>query len=74
MGITKAEYDKLLADQHGVCAACGWGSKGTLVIDHDHRTNEVRGLLCANCNLLIGHAHDDPEILRGVAKYLEHRS
>jgi Recombination endonuclease VII len=45
------------------------GRKGTH-IDHDHVTDEPRGLLCPNCNLLLGHAHDSAEILAKAISYL----
>ena len=54
--ITGEEYDALLAFQGGRCYICGQEPKSQrLAVDHDHRTNEVRGLLCANdawgCNV-----------------------
>jgi len=46
-----AGYDELLAQQNGVCAICGHPPKTKrLNIDHDHKTMEVRGLLCHKCN------------------------
>ncbi|MBU2665492.1 endonuclease VII domain-containing protein [Actinoplanes bogorensis] len=42
-----------------------------LVVDHCHRTGRVRGLLCAGCNSLIGHARDSPAILTAAAAYLQ---
>jgi hypothetical protein len=42
-----------------------------LILDHEHSTNLARGFLCHHCNLIIGHAHDDPEILKAAAQYLE---
>lgn len=42
-----------------------------LVVDHCHRTGQVRGLLCVACNAMIGQARDRPEVLRAAAAYLE---
>ena len=36
------------------CRICGT-HEGTLCIDHDHETGEVRGVLCHNCNVSLGH-------------------
>lgn len=50
-GITIEEYDTLLASQDGTCNICGGGtSKRHFAVDHNHRTGQVRGLLCARCN------------------------
>ena len=68
--------------QRGLCAACGvykdpWEPTGVanrakyLVVDHDHATGRIRGLLCTQCNIAIGQTHDDPSILRAAAAYLE---
>lgn len=45
--LTKEQYDELLQLQGGVCAIC---SGPATDVDHDHDTNEVRGLLCHSCN------------------------
>lgn len=72
-GITVEEYNGLLKEQEGVCAICGNINRHerSLFIDHDHNTLEVRGLLCRNCNVVLGCAHDNPALLRRAAEYLE---
>lgn len=73
-GITAEQYEQLLEWQGGRCAICGnRPRKKRLAVDHDHRTGEVRGLLCATfCNhKMLGGARENPEILRRAADYLE---
>lgn len=72
-GLTWDEYDLLLACQEGRCAICGGTPRRyALAVDHDHRTGEIRGLLCSRCNhKLLGSANDDPVRLRKAADYLE---
>jgi len=56
------------------CPICGVPFSGmdikSLHVDHDHVTGKVRGLLCLNCNWLIGHAKEDPGTLERAAQYL----
>lgn len=71
-GITLEKYDEMLAAQGGACAICTRPPSGQeLVVDHDHDTDEVRGLLCQNCNIGLGHFRDDPDLLLQVIEYLE---
>jgi hypothetical protein len=51
--ITYEEYERLLEKQQSVCAIC-LGEDKQLVVDHDHSTGLVRGLLCRNCNYYLG--------------------
>ncbi len=70
-GLTPEGMRALLA-QHNVCAICRtirWGRKGP-VIDHDHATGRVRGVLCGNCNQGLGRFRDDPALLRAAVDYL----
>lgn len=69
-GVTQADYERMLAEQSGCCAICKKSQSRSLDVDHCHKTGRVRGLLCTNCNRLVGHAGDSPEILRAAADYL----
>lgn len=66
---TNDEYDERVRMQNGVCAICG-EKVDTLVIDHDHRSGKIRGLLCNSCNWGLGHFKDSVEILRNAIDYL----
>lgn len=50
------------------CVICGSNEK--LVVDHDHNTGAVRGMLCNHCNRGLGHFRDDPVLLEFAAQYL----
>lgn len=67
------DYETVLASQHGVCKICGQPPKedSRLHIDHCHKTDKIRGLLCNNCNLGLGKFKDSPDLLRKAALYLE---
>jgi len=76
--ITLDQYDEMLAAQGGVCMICGrpetaknqYGVK-RLAVDHDHRTEKVRALLCSSCNTVLGLVNDDVEMLLKLGLYLE---
>lgn len=81
MGITARQYDEMLAAQGGGCAACTKAIQPNgrqLPVDHDHSCCPgasscgqcIRGILCDDCNVILGRAHDDPDILVALAKYL----
>lgn len=74
-GITLADYLRLMDEQNHECAICADPSNGRrLDVDHCHSTGKVRGLLCRRCNLILGHAEDEPEVLILAASYLESAS
>lgn len=68
-GITREDYERMLAAQDGKCVICG--STERLHLDHCHRSNQVRGILCRGCNMALGHVKEDVEILRRAIDYLE---
>jgi recombination endonuclease VII len=78
-GLTQDQYNAMLEQQGGGCILCGARSPGKIkkhfCIDHDHKTDRIRGLLCDACNRALGLFKDNPEILRRAAAYVEaHRA
>lgn len=71
-GVTPEKYQEMLDEQSHVCAICGGTNPDgrQLFIDHCHKTNKVRGLLCTTCNSGIGYLDDSPEMLRRAWQYL----
>jgi Pyruvate/2-oxoacid:ferredoxin oxidoreductase delta subunit len=71
-GITRAEYEALLAAQDGKCAICGRASKKPLAVDHNHVTRQVRGLLCQGCNIAVGVCEKEGIAERAIAYLVHH--
>ena len=72
-GISPEVYANQFQKQGGCCAICKASAESlgeTLAVDHNHATKNVRGLLCANCNRMLGFAADRPRVLRAGANYL----
>ena len=70
--LTKEDYQEMLDAQQGVCRICRTPpASKKLAVDHCHATGKIRGLLCLQCNVAIGHLRDDPELLRRALAYLE---
>lgn len=72
-GITIEEYESLLASQNGACAICLLPASSftqMLCVDHDHRTNAIRGLLCHRCNRAIGLLQDNIEAMLRAVDYI----
>lgn len=59
-GISPEQFDEMLRRQRGRCCLCGAEHKAgkALVVDHDHITGRVRGLLCRLCNTAVGNADE----------------
>lgn len=70
-GLTPEQYKKLYDSQQGICAICK--TNPAQVVDHDHETGLVRGLLCSNCNLALGgyEVFSKRNLLASVEAYLE---
>lgn len=78
-GIDIKDYDILFLEQKGRCAICNTKEvkrKGMkyFAVDHCHKTDKVRGLLCYRCNSILGKVNDNIELLSNAIKYLKDSS
>ena len=74
-------WAKTWEQQSGACCYCheSFTSTDVIVIDHDHRccpsqsscSNCRRGLAHTDCNIVIGIAREDPNLLHQIANSLE---
>lgn len=81
-GISIGTYNDLLKKQKNKCGICKkeesfvnchTGKIIALALDHCHKTGQIRGILCRNCNLMIGNAKDSIKILRAAIRYLQNK-
>ena len=71
-GLSQEEYKNMFIAQDNKCAICGRSfSDRKAYVDHCHETGKVRGLLCTQCNTLLGMARDSVEILGNAINYLK---
>jgi len=76
--IVEEDYRGMVEQQRNCCDICGrffsmTERSNTPCIDHNHKTGEVRGLLCASCNLGIGKLQDSSEVsMRAVTYLMKH--
>jgi hypothetical protein len=73
------DYNFFFCTQHGLCAICkqpekknlNTGKQVFLTVDHNHKTEQVRALLCRRCNLMLGHCKEDIKLLLSMICYLK---
>lgn len=80
-GLTRDDYVDMEKSQNGVCKICGEPEKykNRLSVDHDHSCCSgptscgkcIRGLLCSNCNRVLGQVNDNIEVLQKMIEYLK---
>jgi hypothetical protein len=77
-GLTESQYNKIFVNQKGLCAICNQpeilkikGKLKPLCVDHCHETSNIRKLLCSLCNVMLGMAKDNSDILRKAANYID---
>lgn len=71
-GLTPAMYREMLDQQEWTCPICErpLTENRTPSVDHDHRTLQVRGIICRRCNSALGMLDDNPELFLRAADYL----
>lgn len=73
-GITAEQFERLKA--HGKCQVCERDfvdqrhHPQAPVVDHDHATGRVRGVICRSCNLGLGYFNDDPVVIETLGAYI----
>lgn len=74
-GLSTSRYQYLLTRQENACAICKRPQAGSdaLLVDHNHETGQVRGLLCGPCNTALGLFQDSPDVIDAALQYLEER-
>lgn len=76
--ITIEDYKRMFREQKGKCEICNkketakdsYNKLKRLSVDHNHKTGNVRGLLCQRCNTGVGYFMESIESLKGAIKYL----
>lgn len=80
-GLTLDDLQAMVEQQDFACPICDmeisnileYKTDRTVVVDHNHETGEVRGILCSKCNLMLGNARESTEILYKSIVYLSER-
>lgn len=71
-GITKEQAHAMWEQSGRKCRICKTGlGEHQIVIDHNHDTGRVRGILCKECNFGLGKFRDSVDSLRAAIRYLE---
>lgn len=69
-GLTQEQYYELWTSSCPICLRDFDGVSVRPVVDHDHVSGAVRGVLCFFCNHRVVGRHRNPDILRRAADYL----
>lgn len=67
--IDEEGFNDILESQGNSCEICK-SSEWLPVVDHDHLTGSVRGLLCSNCNTALGLLKENEDSVMGLLNYI----
>lgn len=75
-GVSLNEYNRMMAEQGGLCAICFQPEtqRRALSLDHHHPTGRRRRLLCFRCNTVLGLMDEDPKLFEAAVAYLRDHS
>lgn len=80
-GITYAQFIEFCENLDYKCPLCqttlrieGYNGPNKAVVDHCHRTNKFRSVLCHFCNAGLGYMKESIETLKNAINYLEAHS
>lgn len=68
-GITSEQYLEMLNKRNGVCDICKNVVK-QLVVDHNHKNGEIRGMLCYKCNQALGLFGENAQTMKQAIEYV----
>jgi hypothetical protein len=71
--LSDGEFAELVEAQGGKCWICKAPGGEALCVDHNHKTGKVRGLLCQDCNRMLGCARDNVDVLNKAIDYLKEK-
>jgi len=69
--LTPKDVEEMRLNQKEKCKICFALFNGKFHIDHCHKTNKVRGLLCTCCNMALGLLKDDVGRMESAIRYLK---
>lgn len=70
-GITLKDKEEMLKNQGGLCLICKIDIKNKACVDHNHKTDKIRSLLCDGCNTGIGMFKENIETMKKAIQYLK---
>lgn len=71
-GLTLEQYEQMRKVKLcEICEKTVENNGRALAIDHCHNSGKIRGILCTECNLGLGHFHDNSMLLKKAVSYLK---
>lgn len=70
-GVSEEWLEEHIGSDCEVCGVSEERSPRPMMVDHNHETGEVRGILCWACNVALGALGDEPDRILALAEYVE---